>query len=76
MLVYLLKTVVASIPFELLPLIITTISFERGSFIWYVRIICQTTNLFYPLLGTPTCAYQGGSNVSFSENFAYVLNDS
>ena len=45
-------------------------------FIWYVRIICQTTNLFYPLLGTPTCAYQGGSNVSFSENFAYVLNDS
>ena len=27
-----------------------------------------------PLISTHTCAYRGVRNVSFSENFAYVLN--
>ena len=30
---------------------------------------------FFPLISTRTCAYQGVRNVSFSENFAYVLNE-
>ena len=33
------------------------------------------TNVSYPLIHTRTCAYQGVRNVSFSENFAYVLNE-
>ena len=33
------------------------------------------TNVSYPLIRTHTCAYQGVENVSFSENFAYVLNE-
>ena len=32
------------------------------------------TNISNPLILTRTCAYQGVRNVSFSENFAYVLN--
>ena len=32
-------------------------------------------NISYPLTSTHTCAYQGIRNVSFSENFAYVLNE-
>ena len=32
------------------------------------------TNISYPLIRTRTCAYQGVKNVSFSENFANVLN--
>ena len=31
------------------------------------------TSISYPLIRTHTCAYQGVRNVSFSENFAYVL---
>ena len=35
----------------------------------------RKTNISYPLIRTPTCAYQGVRNVSFSENFAYVLHE-
>ena len=34
----------------------------------------KPTNISNPLIRTRTCAYQGDKNVSFSENFAYVLN--
>ena len=34
------------------------------------------TNISYPLVHTRTCAYKELRNVSFSENFAYVLNES
>ena len=34
----------------------------------------RKTNISNPLIRTRTCAYQGVRNVSFSENFAYVLN--
>ena len=40
----------------------------------YVRKISRKTNISNPLIRTSTCAYQGVRNVSFSENFAYVLN--
>ena len=33
------------------------------------------TNVSCPLINTSTYAYQGFRNVSFSENFAYVLNE-
>ena len=46
----------------------------KGSFIKYVRKIFRKTNISNPLIRTRTCAYQGVRNVSFSENFAYVLN--
>ena len=29
----------------------------------------------FPLMRTRTCVYQGVTNVSFSENFAYVLSE-
>ena len=45
----------------------------KGSFINYVRKIFRKTNISTPLICTRTCAYQGVRNVSFSENFAYVL---
>ena len=48
---------------------------NRGSFILYVREIFQKTNIFYPLICTSTCAYQEVKNVSFSESFAYILNE-
>ena len=34
----------------------------------------QKTDISYPLIRTRTCVYQGVRNVSFSENFACVLN--
>ena len=40
----------------------------------YVHKIFEKTNISYPLIHTRTCAYQGVRNVSFSENFAHVLN--
>ena len=40
----------------------------------YVRNIFRKTNISNPLIRTRTCAYQEVRNVSFSENFAYVLN--
>ena len=46
----------------------------KGSSIKYVRKIFRKTNISNPLIRTRTCAYQGVRNVSFLENFAYVLN--
>ena len=48
----------------------------RGSSIKCVHKIIRKTNISNPLILTRTCAYQGGggTNVSFSENFAHVLN--
>ena len=34
----------------------------------------RKTNISNPLIRIRTCAYEGVRNVSFSENFAYVLN--
>ena len=44
-----------------------------GSSIKCVRKIFRKTNISNPLIRTHTCAYQGVRNVTFSENFAYVL---
>ena len=41
----------------------------------FLRTILGKTNISYPLIRTRTCAYQGVKNVSFSEDFAYVLNE-
>ena len=46
----------------------------KGSSIKYVRNISRKTNISNPLIRTRKCAYQGVKNVSFSENFTYVLN--
>ena len=40
----------------------------------YARKIFRKTNISNPLIHTHTYAYQGIRNVSFSENFVYVLN--
>ena len=48
--------------------------FLKESSIKYVCKIFRKTNVSNPLIRTRTCAYQGVRNVSFSENFAYVLN--
>ena len=45
----------------------------EGSPIKYIRKIFRKANISNPLIRTRTCAYQGVRNVSFSENFAYVL---
>ena len=45
-----------------------------GSSIKCVRKMFRQTNGSNPLIRTRTCAYQGARNISFSENFAYVLN--
>ena len=44
-----------------------------------IHLVCSRnflTNISYPLVHTRTCAYKELRNVSFSENFAYVLNES
>ena len=41
----------------------------------YVCRIFRKTDISYPLIHTRTCAYQWVRNVSFSENFAYLLNE-
>ena len=46
----------------------------KGPSIKWVRKIFRKTNSSNPLIRIRTCAYQGVRNVSFSENFAYVLN--
>ena len=46
---------------------------EMGLSIKYVRKIFRKTNTSNPLMRARTCAYQGVRNISFSENFAYVL---
>ena len=48
---------------------------KKGSSIKYVRKIFQKTNISNPLIRTRTCVYQEVRNVSFSENFAYGLNE-
>ena len=48
--------------------------FPVQSFIQYVSKIFRESNISYPMIGTRTCAYQGVRNISFPENFAYVLN--
>ena len=47
---------------------------HKGSFIYYVRKIFQITNFSYPLIHTPSCAYQEIGNVSFSQNFPNLVN--
>ena len=47
---------------------------SKGPSFKYVRKIFRKTNSSNPLIRTPTSAHQGVRNVSFSENFAYVLN--
>ena len=39
------------------------------------RKVFQKANISYLLIPTRMCAYQGVSNVSFSENFAQVLSE-
>ena len=39
------------------------------------RQIFRKSNISHPLIRTRTCAYQGVRNDSFSENFAYLLNE-
>ena len=34
----------------------------------------QKTSIYYTMMRTGTCAYQGVINVSFLGNFAYVIN--
>ena len=47
---------------------------SKGPSIRYIRKIFRKTNISNLLIRTCTCAYQGVRNVSFSVNFAYVLN--
>ena len=47
---------------------------QQGSSIQYVRKLFRKTNISYPLIRIRTCVYQGVRNVSFLDNFAYVLN--
>ena len=48
--------------------------------LWIIHLLrtenFSKTNISYPNIRTSTCAYQGVRNVSFPENFAYVLNES
>ena len=44
------------------------------SIIHYVRKIIRKTNISYPLIRTFSCAYRG-VNVSFSQNFASIINE-
>ena len=47
---------------------------SKGPSIKYVYKIFRRTNISNPLMRTRMRAYQGVRNVSFSANFAYVLN--
>ena len=47
----------------------------KGSSIKFVRKTFRKTNISNPLIRTRTFAYQGVRNVSFLEDFTYVLND-
>ena len=47
---------------------------DYGSSIKYVRKIFRKTNIFNPLIRTRTRAYQRVKIVSFSDNFAHVIN--
>ena len=37
--------------------------------------LSKKNNISYPAIRTRVCAHEGARNVSFSENFAYVLNE-
>ena len=50
------------------------LSVHMGPSINYVTKIFRKTNISNSVIRTRTCVYQGFRNVSFSENFAYVLN--
>ena len=54
---------------------LTILLVNMRSSIKYVRKIFRKTNISYPLIRTRRCAYQGVGNVSYSENFAYVLHE-
>ena len=41
----------------------------------HARKIFGKANISYPLIHTLTCVYHGVKNFSFSENFAYLLNE-
>ena len=51
-----------------------SITHAMGLSIKYVRKIFWKTNISNSVIRTRTCAYQGVRNVSFPENFVYVLN--
>ena len=54
---------------------LTVKSFYLLEIIHLVRTqIFQKTYIFYFLIRTRTCVYQGVRNVSFLKNFAYVVN--
>ena len=55
-------------------LILTKNGTDKEQSINYVRKIFRETNISTPLILTRTCAYQEVRNVSFPENFAYLLN--
>ena len=50
------------------------VNFLKGPSIKYARKIFRKTNISNPLIRTRTRTYQGVRNVSFSENFASILN--
>ena len=47
---------------------------RTASCVYYVCTVFRKTNIWNPPIRTRSCSYQGVRNVSFSENFAYVLN--
>ena len=54
----------------------------RYGLLWYEVIhsvhtqdFPKNSHFLHPDTYTPSCAYQGVRNVSFSENFAYILNE-
>ena len=47
----------------------------QGSFIYYLCQIFRKTKISYSLIRTRTCTYQVVRNISFSENFTYLLNE-
>ena len=49
---------------------------QKGSSISYVSKVFRKTHISYPLIRASTQTYQGVRNIGFSENFAYVLNES
>ena len=67
-----MKELIAGDVFRTLPNIDAV--FWYHSFSTYAKF-SEKNNISYPLIRTRTCACQGVRKVSFSGNFAYVLND-
>ena len=61
--------------YDSLIIILNKLRVLQKSFIYYIHKHFRKTNISYPLILKRTCAYQGVRNVSFSENFASVLNE-